>query len=192
MFWNTISKAAVQIYKWFILLWHRNPVGRYSAKSSEKYQNSPIKYSIKSMCIFNTCTYNGNFSIHIWRQYVSLFASIAAIVSLLLISDRIVWVPAEIIEAFKLVIILSLCEKTSKFTGHPSLKWLKFSQYKHDPKVKTVRVNGQITEVKQQRPRLILRWVTIWNPCILFLSVVTSRKLIKFAGISKNLNYNTT
>ena len=30
----------------------------------------------------------GNFSIRIWRQYVSLFTSIAAIISLLLTSDR--------------------------------------------------------------------------------------------------------
>ena len=31
---------------------------------------------------------SGNFSIHFWRQYLSLFVSIAAIVSLLLTSDR--------------------------------------------------------------------------------------------------------
>ena len=45
----------------------------------------------------------------------------------------------------------------TKFATHPSLKWLTFAQYKHDPKVKAVRVNCQITEVKQPRPRLILR-----------------------------------
>ena len=32
--------------------------------------------------------YSGNFSIRFWRQYVSLFASIASVVSLLLTSDR--------------------------------------------------------------------------------------------------------
>ena len=32
---------------------------------------------------------------------------------------------------------------------------------KHDPRVKAVRVNGKITEVKQPAVRLILRWVTI-------------------------------
>ena len=30
-----------------------------------------------------------------------------------------------------------------------SLKWFKFAQHKHEPNVKAVRVNGQITEVKQ-------------------------------------------
>ena len=34
-----------------------------------------------------------------------------------------------------------------------------FAQYKYDPKMKAV--NGQITEVKQSRPRIILRWLTI-------------------------------
>ena len=41
------------------------------------------------------------------------------------------------------------CGKKLKFTAHPSLKWLTFAQRKHDPKVKAVRVNGKITEVKQ-------------------------------------------
>ena len=60
-----------------------------------------------------------------------------------------------IIEAFKLDIILSLCKQKQtnkqqkKYTAYPSLKWLTFVQYKHDPKVKVVRVNGQITEVKK-------------------------------------------
>ena len=38
------------------------------------------------------------------------------------------------------------CEK--KFAAHPSLKWLTFAQYKHEPKVKAVRVHGQIIEVE--------------------------------------------
>ena len=38
-----------------------------------------------------------------------------------------------------------------------------FAQYKHDPKVKAVRVNGQITEVKQPKTNLILRWVTFFS-----------------------------
>ena len=46
------------------------------------------------------------------------------------------------------------------FTAHLSLKWLKSAQQKHEPKVKVVRVNGQITEAKQSRPWTILRWVT--------------------------------
>ena len=49
------------------------------------------------------------------------------------------------------------------FTAHLSLKWLKFAQHKYEPKVKVVRVNGQITEVKQLRPWTILRWVTTWG-----------------------------
>ena len=39
--------------------------------------------------------------------------------------------------------------KKVKFTAHPSLKWITFVQCKHDPKVKAVRANGKITEVKQ-------------------------------------------
>ena len=46
-------------------------------------------------------------------------------------------------------ILLSLCGKKLKFIAHPSLKWLTFAQYKHDQKVKAVRVNGLIAEVKQ-------------------------------------------
>ena len=51
--------------------------------------------------------------------------------------------------------------KKTKFVAHPSLKLPTFAQYKHDTKVKTVRVNGQITEVKQPGPWTIQRWVTI-------------------------------
>ena len=43
--------------------------------------------------------------------------------------------------------------KKLKFPAHPSLKWLTFAQCKHDPKVKAVRVNGKITEVKQPQDR---------------------------------------
>ena len=65
--------------------------------------------------------------------------------------------------------------------------------------MKAVWVNGQITEVKQPRPWLILRWGTIWHPCILsFFSVwlqlaETLGKLGKFArstGILKILNWD--
>ena len=35
------------------------------------------------------------------------------------------------------------------------------AQHKHEPTIRAVRVNGQITDVKQPRPRLILRWVLI-------------------------------
>ena len=35
------------------------------------------------------------------------------------------------------------------------------AQHKHEPTMRAVKVNGQITEVKQLRPRLILKWVTI-------------------------------
>ena len=34
-----------------------------------------------------------------------------------------------------------------------------------------MRVHGQITEVKQLKTNLILRWVTIWDPNILSFSV---------------------
>ena len=39
--------------------------------------------------------------------------------------------------------------KKLKFTAHPFLKWLTFAQCQCEPKVKAVRVNGKITEVKQ-------------------------------------------
>ena len=65
------------------------------------------------------------------------------------------------IETFKLGILLSLFEKETKVYCYPSLNWLTFAQYKHDPNVMAMRVNGQITEVNQSRPWLILRWVTI-------------------------------
>ena len=45
-----------------------------------------------------------------------------------------------------------LVKKPTKFTAHPSLKCLIFAQYQHEPKVKSVRLNGKITEVKQLRP----------------------------------------
>ena len=51
-----------------------------------------------------------------------------------------------------------------------------------------MKVNGQIDEVKQSRPRLILRWVTIWQPHFFSLTEKISGKLGKFArsiGISK-------
>ena len=35
------------------------------------------------------------------------------------------------------------------------------AQLKHEPTMRAVKVNGQITEVKQPQPRVMLRWVTI-------------------------------
>ena len=64
-----------------------------------------------------------------------------------------------IIEAFNWGILVFLCKK--KFTAHPSLQWLTNAQYKHDPKVKAVRGDGQINEVKQLLAWALLRWVTI-------------------------------
>ena len=52
-------------------------------------------------------------------------------------------------------------------------------QHKHEPTMKAVRVNGKISEVKQSALRLILRWVTIWDPNIL--------SFISLAMISKNI-----
>ena len=40
---------------------------------------------------------------------------------------------------------------------------------KPEPAMKAVRVNSQITEVKQLRPRLILRWVAIQNKLAKFI-----------------------
>ena len=54
-----------------------------------------------------------------------------------------------IIEAFNLEIVLSLFEIKTKFAAHPSLKWPTFVKFKHDAKVKAVRVNSQITEVME-------------------------------------------
>ena len=51
----------------------------------------------------------------------------------------------------------------------PNLNTSTRAQHKHEPAMKAVRVNGQITEVKQLRLRLILRWVTIYDPYILSL-----------------------
>ena len=57
-----------------------------------------------------------------------------------------------IIEAFNWEILLSLLWKNpqSLLLTHP---WNGFAQYKNDPKVKAVRLNGQINEVKQSGPR---------------------------------------
>ena len=52
------------------------------------------------------------------------------------------------------------------------LKFLNNAQYKHETTMRAVRVNGQITEVKQPRPWLILRWVTIWHPHFLSLAEI--------------------
>ena len=38
------------------------------------------------------------------------------------------------------------------------------AQHKHEPTMRAVRVNGEISEVKQSAVRLTLRWVTIWDP----------------------------
>ena len=46
-----------------------------------------------------------------------------------------------------------------------------------------VRVNGQITEVEQPRPRIIPRWVTIYDPCILsFFTLAILSRTIKQIG----------
>ena len=42
----------------------------------------------------------------------------------------------------------------------PNLNASITAQHKHEPAVKAVRANGQITEVKQPKTNLILRWVT--------------------------------
>ena len=41
------------------------------------------------------------------------------------------------------------------------------AQHKNEPTMRTMRMNGKISEVKQSALRLILRWVTIWDPNIL-------------------------
>ena len=54
------------------------------------------------------------------------------------------------------------------------------AQYKHEPTMKAVRVNGKITEVKQLALQLILRWVAIWDPNILaFFSLAMIGKNIR-------------
>ena len=73
-------------------------------------------------------------------------------------------------------------KKITKLTAHPSLKWLTFTQYLHDPKVKAVRVNGQIAKVNQLEAWTILGWVTIWR--FIFFTMFTahlSLKLFKLA-----------
>ena len=43
----------------------------------------------------------------------------------------------------------------------PNLNASIIAQHKHEPAMKAVRVNGQISEVMQPKTNLILRWVTI-------------------------------
>ena len=53
------------------------------------------------------------------------------------------------------------------------------AQHKHEPTMRAVRVNGKISEVKQSALRLILRWVTIWDPNILsFFSLAMIGKIL--------------
>ena len=52
------------------------------------------------------------------------------------------------------------------FNRIPNLNTSIRAQHKHESTIRKVRVNGQITEVKEPRPRLILRWVEILNPSI--------------------------
>ena len=51
-------------------------------KANFSFQAEPLTY------LLNLNHISRNFSIHFWKPYVSLFAPIAAIVSLLLTSDR--------------------------------------------------------------------------------------------------------
>ena len=63
---------------------------------------------------------------------------------------------------------------------HLSISYgLTFIKYKHDPKGKAARMNGQITEVKQPRPRIILRWMTVWHPQFSFRLVEILGNLCK-------------
>ena len=57
-----------------------------------------------------------------------------------------------VIEAFKLEILLSLRDKV-KVHCSSILVMANICTNKHDPKVKTVRLNDQITEVKQPRAK---------------------------------------
>ena len=49
----------------------------------------------------------------------------------------------------------------------------------HEPTMRAVRVNVKITEVKQSALRIVLTWVTIWDPNIL--------SFFSLAMISKNI-----
>ena len=81
-----------------------------------------------------------------------------------------------IIESFKLGILLSFCEKIEVIKVYCS----SISTIQAWSKSEVVRVNGQITEVKQSRPRIILRWVTISDPYILsFFSLAMISKYIR-------------
>ena len=60
------------------------------------------------------------------------------------------------------------------------------AQHKHETTMRAVRVNGKITEVKQSTLRLILRWVTIWNPNILSFLVWLWLALLISLSFGKN------
>ena len=64
--------------------------------------------------------------------------------------------------------------------------------HKYEPAMKAMRVNGQITEVKQLKTILILRWVTIYDPYILsFFSGRNIRQINQILLIRWNSGKNS-
>ena len=62
----------------------------------------------------------------------------------------------------------------------PNLNASSKAQHKHEPTMRAVRVKCKISEVKQSALKLILRWVTIWDPNILsFFSLAMISKIIR-------------
>ena len=57
------------------------------------------------------------------------------------------------------------------------------AQHNHEPTMRAVRVNGKISEVKQSELRLILRWVTIWDPNILAVIDKNIRQISQISQI---------
>ena len=73
---------------------------------------------------------------------------------------------------------------------YPFKGFVNYAQYNHEPTIRGVRINAQISEVKQPRPWLNLIWVTIKDPCILsfFITRNIKQKFSISVGISENVN----
>ena len=61
----------------------------------------------------------------------------------------------------------------------PNLNATIKAQHKHEPTMRVVRVYSKITEVKHSVLRLILRWLTIWDPNMSFFSLAMIGKNIR-------------
>ena len=91
----SVTSASSCYFWWYHIVWHLELSNLWlnfcCVAETEEFINAPytcVLSNVQNTEVYGAFVNSENFSIRFWRQYVSLFTWIAAIVHLLLTSDR--------------------------------------------------------------------------------------------------------